>query len=412
MKEKIAIIGGGIAGLTAGYLLNDKYDITLFEKDSRLGGNAYTLETRNGEKIDIAVFSYSKNSYPNFFKLLSKLNVKASFFRLSGLFLTYKNLDTKKIFDISIITLNPKRLLVSAYSTLILLLNIRRGIKLLDAGKFEGLTTEEAFALMPKIERKAYLQLVFTICLAASMYYDEVLKSPASFFFGKLKKTLSSVKDFMGLRCMTHGTRSYINALANPIKNKIVLNSNIKSIARNEKNVILKMDDGKELKYDKVIFACNADQALNLMETPTGEEKRLLGTWKFKDGLGIVHTDDSMFPEEEFRNTYYYMYTDKDDKIFTSINVFYNHLRGVPKNSNYIGTQFPNFPIKEELIEFKKYFRTPVFEPESFATTKELPSLNGSMNSYFCGSYFGFGLHEDAVSSAIEVAKHFGVQWN
>jgi len=412
LKEKIAIIGGGIAGLTAGYLLNDEYDITLFEKDSRLGGNAYSLETRNGEKIDIAVFGYSKISYPNFFKLLTKLNVQSSFFRLSGLFLTYKNFNTKKIFDISLITLNPKRLLTGAYHALTLLLNINRGAKLLNTGKLEGLTTQEAIALMPEINKKAYLQLVFTICLAASMHYDEVLKSPATFFFGKLKKTLSSIKNLTSMRCFTHGTESYIDALSNPFKDNIVLNSKINSVYRGEKKVVLKMDGGKEIVFDNVVFACNPDQALNLIENPTEEEERLLGIWKYKDGLVVVHTDDSMFSEKEFCNMYYYIYTDENEKIFTSINGLYKYQKGVPKKSRYIGTQFPNFPIKEELIEFKKYFRTPVFEPESFTAARELPSLNGKMNSYFCGSYFGFGLHEDAVTSAIEVVKRFGVQWN
>ena len=101
MAERIAIIGGGLAGLTAGYLLHDRYDVTLFEKDDRLGGNVYTLDTKNGEEIDISVFFYSRLEYPNFCKLLSKLGIKSTTRPMEGLSQSYQNLTTNTNYYLS-----------------------------------------------------------------------------------------------------------------------------------------------------------------------------------------------------------------------------------------------------------------------------------------------------------------------
>jgi predicted NAD/FAD-binding protein len=109
---------------------------------------------------------------------------------------------------------------------------------------------------------------------------------------------------------------------------------------------------------------------------------------------------------------YSYLYTDDNGKINTSINAHYRFQRGVPDDSMYIGTQYPNVEIDKNLIEFQKVFRTPIYDKFSSATLKELPLLNGKKRTYFCGSHFGFGLHEDAVKSAISVGKMLGAKWD
>lgn len=105
------------------------------------------------------------------------------------------------------------------------------------------------------------------------------------------------------------------------------------------------------------------------------------------------------------------LYTHRDGQYETSINATYGLQKGTAKDCRYLGTQHQNFPIDEALVEFKKVFRTPIYDQESFATTSRLPSLNGKMNSYFCGSHFGYGLHEVAVRSAVAVASELGVEW-
>lgn len=327
---------------------------------------------------------------------------------IKDLGVTYYNLDKKKVNVFAPFTWNLRYSIPSFFTGLKMGRKLQIGIQLLDQGKLEGLTTGEALDLIPGLGKGlTYFRLVGIICLAASMLFEEVLAAPATFFFGKLKKHFIA-GDF---RVMKKKTQSYVDAMAEAIKGEIQLNATIQEIKRSENEVIFQMTDGESRTFDKVVFACNADQVLDLVETPTDEEVKLLGTWQYKDGLVVVHQDYSNFPRRSLLKMYDYLYTCRDGKYETSINATYGHQVGVSRDCQHLETQHPNYPIDEELVEFKKVFRTPIYDPASFDTVGLLPSLNGKMNSYYCGSHFGYGLHEDAVRSAVAVAAELGVQW-
>jgi predicted NAD/FAD-binding protein len=407
-KEKIAIIGGGVAGLTAAYLLHDRCDITLFEKDDRLGGNAYTYRTADGDDIDISVFAFSNRTYPNFFALLAELGVETTRFSLRGIGATSRNIDTNEGYAFKPLTL---RGFLPAHfrRTRALATGMMKGVQLLDAGKFDGLSMQEALQQLPMLTGHAYLHFAFMLCLTSSMEYDEFMRAPATLFFGKVKRHMMNGPGVW--RMVKHRTRAYVDAMADRFRDRVVLNATVSGVERSDTAVTVRMEDGTGDRFDHVIFACPADAALRLLQRPTEDERRLLGAWKYKYGLVVVHRDDKHFPPEVERNLYCYLYTDRDGRIGTSINGCYNRQKGVSKTSKYLGTQHPNFPIRAELTDFRKVFRTPIFDFGSVATIAELPSLNGKQRTYYCGSHFGFGLHEDAVTSAIEVAKALGVTW-
>jgi len=417
MPQKIAIIGGGVAGLTTGYLLSDSYDVTLFEKDNRLGGNVYTLDTKTGEAIDITVFFYSPMQYPNFFKLLLKLGIKSTTRPMEGCSQSFQNLKTKQAYYLNCdpmritSTLHPRNFRALFYQGIVFW-NYYKGMRMNNEGKFHGLILKEALRFLPGLKGDVLKMAIFPICIMTSMLWDELMEAPAEFVFNKIEKQCGSIKKFVSWRLYPCKTRTYVEKLAAPIREKIILNANIKSVSRFNGDVIVKMADEKEQTFDKVIFACPADTALKLLEQPTDEEKRLLGAWKYKDGLVIVHTDKSSYPSENLWGLYSYLYTEEDGKINTSINAHYRFQKGVPRNSNYIGTQHPNIDIDKNSIEFQKVFRTPIYDINSTETIKALPSLNAQMGTYFCGSYFGYGLHEDAVTSAINVSKMLGADWD
>lgn len=407
-RKKIAIVGGGIAGLTAAWLLHDQHDITLFEKEDRVGGNAYTHRTADGDDIDISVFAYSTSSYKNFFALLGKLGVETTPFGLSGISATSHNFETNEGYR-----LNPVSwrgfLPANLRRTAALGKGMMKGVELLNAGKFRGLTVEDALKQLPMLKGQIYLHFACMLCLTSSMEFGEFMSAPAEFFFGKVKHhMLTDPRDW---RTVTDRTQAYINKMADKFRNRIVLNAELRKIERNGSEAVVVMEDGSKIRFDDVIFACPADTALQLLEKPTDNERRLLGAWTYKDGLVIIHRDDSHFPVESKRNLYCYLYTEHDGKIETSINACFNRQPGVDGASRYLGTQHPNFPIRDDLIELQKVFRTPIFSFDSVRTQAELPKLNGQKNTWYCGSHFGYGLHEDAVTSAIVVARAFGAKW-
>ncbi|MCP3941123.1 MAG: NAD(P)-binding protein [Desulfobacteraceae bacterium] len=408
MKARIAIVGGGIAGLTTGYLLDNKYGITLFEKSNRIGGNAYTYTTQQGEDVELGVAIFTKTHYTNFFKILSRLHVETRW--IPGFYLSFHNLDTKNGLYI---TPSLKGLAAQQYElfkpkhikTIIsVLTGLKKAKKLLKKGKLDGLTLREGLARIPQLNGNSKIIFLSSLCLISSMSGEEVLDSPAKFFVNNLDEhNFFSAKVLFSLRIMKNKTRSYIESISAGFKNKIVYNSKIKKVTRNEKKVVITMENDEKFFFDKVVFACHADQAIKLLEDPTENEKKLLGSWKYKDGDILLHSDYSSFPKKRLMGLFTCLYKKEGEHFETSVNGF--------AARNLIVAQHPNYPINKDLVKFKTVLRTPIFDYNSIPTIKQLPSLNGIKNSYYCGSHFGYGLHEDAVNSAMEVAKQLGVNF-
>ncbi len=415
--EKIAIIGGGVAGLTAGYLLNDLYDVTLFEKDNRIGGNVYTLTTKTGEVIDATVFFYSKREYPHFCQLLKKLGIKLKTLPLEAASQSFFNISTGDSYFMSCDITSPRSMFSlknvrGFFHQNIVVRNYFKGIRMYQEGELKGLTLKEVLPQLPALKNDVLKLAIFPICIMTSMSWDDLMAAPAEFVFAKIAKQFGSIRSFISWRLFPCKTREYVEKLAAPLGERIKLKAEIRSVRRNQNGVTVIMEDGKEHLFDKVIFACPADRALALLEKPNDEETRLLGAWRYNDGLVMVHRDKKHYPPEKLWAMYSYLYTDDNGKINTSINAHYRFQRGVPNNSMYMGTQYPNVDIDSDLIEFQKVFRTPIYDFASSATIPELPSLNGKQNTYYCGSHFGFGLHEDAIKSAVNVSKMLGAEWD
>lgn len=419
-RERIAVVGGGIAGLCSAYFLNRDFDVTVFERQPRIGGNAHHLRTSDGYDVDIAVAAFGRAGYPNFFRLIDRLGVKSH--AVGAAFAAIKDLDNGEGVYISpswrglraqrFALLRPARL----WNFFQLWRGVRKGYKLQARGDFAGMTVREAIDAIPQISGEGELFLLCSLCLLSSMSGDQVLAAPADFFFEKLAihNDVIAVKSIWSIRTIEGGTRAYVNALAAPLEGRIELGSEIKTIHRRPEGagggVTLEFADGSRREFERVVLACNADQALALLAEPTELERELLSPWRYMEGPLVVHRDHSSFPPAELRQGYTFLYRrDQNGGLETSVNGMMRFLAGLPKNYDLIGSQHPNFPIDEEKIEFQTVFRTPIFDFDSCATTKRLPTLNGTLGTYYCGSHFGHGLHEDGVSSAIGVAEALGV---
>ncbi len=424
MTGKIAVIGGGIAGLTAAYLLSRRYEVTLFERSDRLGGNAYTLATPAGEQLDIAAAVFGRSSSTNLFRLFQELGVRTvRSFRMTPLDLFgpgigYRDLETQQglYFTPRLSGLLAQRFEILRPVHLLGVLRLMRGLRraraLLRRGELEGLTLEEALSRVPELQGESKLLFIGCCCLVSSMHCDAVLDAPAAFFIEKLTKYRDLVaptpRAFFSVRLVRDGTRSYVRALARPVRNRTVLDSRIASVLRSRSSVRLRMEDGEEQTFDHAVLACNADQALALLQDPTEEERRLLGAWRYTEGAILVHRDHGSFPKRELMGGYTLLYRRTKRHLETSVSGSLWTLPGASRTGDLISTQHPNFPIREDLRVFEKVFRTPIFDARSCAARAVLPSLNGPRRTWYCGSHFGYGLHEDAVTSAIAVARALG----
>lgn len=416
--SRIAIIGGGIGGLTAAWLLHGRHEITLFEKSDRLGGNAFTFTTHDGDVVDIAVAAFGRAGYPKFYQMLSRLGVRTR--PSAGSFVSLHNLDTKRGLYI---TPGPLGLAAQNFallkpSNLRSFVRLRSGLEraqiMLRQGTLEGLTFGEAMDRIPELSPGPVRRLLMcSLCLLSSMEGDEVLAAPASFFMDKLRvhHDVLSPKSAWSVGCVRGGTRKYVEALSAGFRDRVELGARLLTVLRREGGVTVVMGDGRKRPFDEVVFACNADQALALLEEPTERERSLLGAWRYKDGRVVVHCDASSFPRRELMQAYTFLYTERDGQFRTSVNGSLWYEPGVRKDCPWISSQHPNFPIRPDRLEFETVLRTPIFDFASCRTIPQLPSLNGVRHTWYCGSHFGHGLHEDAVVSAAAIARGLGVEF-
>jgi len=400
------------------HLLAPRHEITLFEKTGRLGGNAYTHTTRDGYEVDIAVAAFGRAGYTKFYRLLDELGVETS--RSPGAFISLRNLDTGKglyITPWSLEGLVAQRfdLLRPRHTAALvgLYVGLRKLRSMFEAGELEGLTLAEAMRLAPTVRGDGRRLLLASLCLMSSMSGAEVLAGPAQFFAGKLHThhDVLSPRAPYSVRCMAHHTKSYVDALARGFRDRVVLRADLSRVLRDEQGVTLVSGSGEQRRFDQVVFACNADQALALLEAPTPDERALLGAWRYRPGRVVLHRDHSSFPPRALTQAYTFLYRERDGGFDTSVSGALWRLPGVAADCPYLSSQHPNFPIDDALVELETTLRTPIFDFEAVATQKRLPELNGKMRSYFCGSHFGYGLHEDALKSAVEVARMLGVVW-
>ena len=416
MSKRIAVIGAGAAGLTAGYLLRRQFELTLFEKEPRLGGNAYTYTASDGQQLDIAVAAFGRAGYEHFFRLLAELGIATR--PSAGRYMSLHDLDTRQGIYVTpnLRGLRAQRFRILRSARLRPFWDLWRGLaaarRIQREEGFGDLTVGEALRLLPRISGDAETIFICVLCLLSSMSAEEVLEGPARFFFGKIAvhSDVLSPKALYSVRTIPSGTRSYVSALARAFGDRIVRNARVRAVRRDDDGIRIAVADGGEARFDKVIFACNADQVLDLLEDSTPLERELLSAWRYKDGRLVVHRDYTAFPKRELMQPYTFLYRRRGGVLSTSVNGALWFESAVPDTCDLISSQHPNFPIREDRIELDTVLRTPIFDFDSCATTARLPELNGVKNTYYCGSYFGYGLHEDAIRSAVEVARRLGVE--
>lgn len=410
---KIAVVGGGIAGLVAAARLNVSHDVTLFEKSGRVGGNAYSVRTREGVEVDIGVAAFGRAGYPNFYRLLEELGVETAMCPNS--YMSFHDLDTNTGLYLTgtlagflaqgLAALKPSKV----WNLARLFVGLNRAQKLREAGQLDGKTLRELLVAIPEFTGDTRTIFLCALALLSSMTIEELHDAPARYFLEKLAHhhDVISPRALYSVRAIKKGTQAYVQALARKLDGRLRLATGIRSVGRNAQGVTLGMESGEALRFDRVVFACPADTALQLLDAPTPDERRLLGAWRYKEGRVVLHRDPAPFPPRALVQAYTFLYRKGPDGEIasTSVNGALWFEPQAPHNCDYFSSQHPNFEINPALVELETVLRTPVFDFQSVETTRQLPRLNGVLGTYFCGSYFGFGLHEDAVTSALAVTQ-------
>jgi predicted NAD/FAD-binding protein len=407
----IAIIGTGIAGLGAAHLLHSKFDITLFEKNAYIGGHTQTLFVPENDQtipMDTGFMVYNKVTYPNLVRLFEELQVQTKPTAMSfsvqhlPLNLEYCGSSWNQLFAQRRNLWNPRFIKM--------LLQINRFNK--EAIQSLKNPEIESYSLKQYVDEKKYGEDFLNMYLIPMS--SAVWSTPKNKMFEFPAWTLLHFfhnHGFLGMHTqhpwytVEQGSQSYVKKIIAPFKNKIRLNQRIHRVLRKNSKISMEHKNGQKETYDKVIFACHADQALQLLNDATIEETRLLKPFQYQTNPTLVHTDESVMPKKKRTWASWNYRIDVNQEAST--HYWMNKLQGVSKNKNYfVSLNYDKIP-PEKIIK-KIDYEHPIFTLEAIQTQKELPKLNTlsqNQTTYFCGSYFNYGFHEDALTSALELGK-------
>ena len=205
---------------------------------------------------------------------------------------------------------------------------------------------------------------------------------------------------------VTGRSKTYVNKVLKSISGEYFKNYEIKSVIRNTNNVRLYYGTSNEyFDYDKVVFATHADQTLNLIKNPTNDEINILSNFKYKKNIAYLHKDETLMPSNKKAWSSWNSILDKKDPSANCVTYWLNKLQNLKSSTNYFLTLNPITSIEQKNIIKKVEFTHPFYDLKSIEAQNNLSNLQGKNNSWFCGSYFGYGFHEDGIKSSLNIVS-------
>ena len=395
---KIAVVGSGISGLGAAYLLARKHDVRVFERDSRAGGHANTV-VHDGLALDTGFLVHNERNYPLLGRLFEELGVQThqsdmSFsVSCSGCGLEYSG---RRPFAQPANAARP--------GFVALLWEIGRWLRTARA-------EDESQSLADYLDAHAYSQRFrrhFLVPLTSALWSTapgRALEFPAAYairFFAN--------HGMLGFgrfrwRTVTGGSRRYVDAVSGRLGDRLRLGAGVRSIRRSADSVELRVGDEVE-RFDLVVVATHADQALALLEDPTPDERRILGGFAYTTNEAVLHTDSRLLPRtRSARASWNYRLGDDGRPTVT---YHLNRLQALEAERDYCVTLNEDVPEEHVLERFT--YEHPLYTLETLRAQAELPRLADGP-THFAGAHFGNGFHEDGLASGVGVARALGVEW-
>ncbi len=417
-RRSVAVVGAGVAGLTAAYLLQDAFDVTLYEAEDRLGGHAHThhVVTRDAGTIpvDSGFIVYNDATYPLFRRLLGELGVPTQASEMSmsircdGCGLEYaggRGLGGVLARPRSVVRppfvkmlVEIKRFYGRAKAT------IAQGDDRLTLGDF---LIEGRFS--PYFVRHFIVPVVSSVWSAGTA---TALEYPARYLFVFLDNHgMLSVAGSPQWRTITGGSRVYVERLAKEL-HAVQTATPVRSVTRSAGRVEIHDEGDDVTTFDRVVVATHADEALRLLAYPTTRERAVLSAFRYSKNETYLHADESVLPQaSRARSSWNYLLPRCDadsDGVLVSYDM--NRLQSLPTGSPHLVTLNATARIDPALVIDRMMYEHPMYTLASVAAQRHLPALNDGTIA-FAGAYHGWGFHEDGCRSGVVAAASFGATW-
>ena len=409
--KKIAVIGGGISGLGAAYILSNTYQVTLFEAENRLGGHARTVFAgKNGNQaVDTGFIVFNYPNYPELSQLFSELHVPIAESNMSfGASLkdgtieyALRNFDA--IFAQRKNVLNP------------------RFVKMVwDINRFNtiGLTVADDESLtigqfLQKLKTGDWFRDYYLLPLSGAIWStptEKILDFPAyamlQFFKNHALLSRSGQHQWYTVK---GGSREYVNRLENVLAQKQVeirVKTPVASVTRHQTGVVVKTYSCEPQTFDEVVFATHSDDTLSLLSDPSKFEQRNLNSIKYQNNDVVLHSDVNVMPKLH-KCWSSWVYTERKDKNTDKIDLTYwmNSLQPIPLDDPLFVTLNSTHNIDQNQIYDQVTMRHPVYDVGVLSAQKDISLNNGHNRTWFSGAWMKNGFHEDGLSSGLDVAR-------
>lgn len=414
-RLKIAIIGSGISGLGAAWLLSKKHDVTVYEADDHFGGHANTVSAVTPDGIipvDTGFIVCNDRNYPNFLELLKILDISPY--------------PTEMSFGVSVENGSFEYAGSPRLSTLIAqksnILRPRFWKMIRSILRFYG----ESFKLNPEqtdnITLRDYLEQNKYDC---SFLNDHILPMAAAVWSTPSSKVgdfpltsflrfcnnhgLLQINDRPQWSTISGGSREYVNAIMNQCDARFLKNSPIVGIKRILSGVLITPAGAESEKYDRIILATHADTALNLLKDADKLEKSVLGSFKYAKNTAILHSDTRLMPKrKKVWSSWNYIQNNSQPENQLSVTYWMNKLQPLKTQTPLFVTLNPQFEPVPGLVHYRKDYEHPIFDLSTLTAQKQLLSIMGHRNIWYAGAHFGYGFHEDGLQSGLYAAELLG----
>ena len=405
---KIAVIGSGISGLSASYYFSKKYKVDLFEQDDHFGGHSYTYDIKEENKIiavDLGFIVFNEQTYPNLIRFFNELNVP---FEKSNMSFSVSVKDTNVEYGgsgFNAIFANKKNLLNFKFLKMINeIINFYKTAPSLINTETSNVTLGDYLKSSKLSKYFIEYHIIPMVAAIWSMPFQKAKEMPLKLFLSFFTNHgLFKLKNRPQWFTVSNRSRTYVKKVLEKISGEVFKNYKVSKILRSENNVRILI--GNEYQdYDHVILASHADQSLELLDEPSLEESETLKKFTYVSNEAYLHRDENLMP---IRKSAWSSWNSISKNENTCVTYWLNKLQNLNSEKNYFLTLNPVEAIDKNKIIKKIHFTHPYFNKDNVALQKDLNKLQGKKRTWFCGSYFGYGFHEDGLKSSKELFKKF-----
>ncbi|MEQ8665785.1 MAG: FAD-dependent oxidoreductase [Rhodospirillales bacterium] len=415
---KIAVVGTGIAGMSAAWLLDKNHDVTVFERNNRVGGHSNTVTVRTDDcpavPVDTGFIVYNRINYPNLTALFDHLGVDTDASDMSfaaslgGGQVEYAGTDINGLFGQRRNILRPRFWLM--------LRDLLRFYR--SAPSVLGDPDTHEMSLGDYLDSHGYSDAFVTdhlLPMGAAIWSTTAADMRAypvrAFVRFFVSHGLLNLTDRPAWRTVRGGSRAYVGALTRSFSDRIILDG-VSAIRREDAQVSVETASGATMLFDHVVIAAHADEAYDMLADRDPLETGLLGNWRYTRNRAVLHTDPALMPKNpRVWASWNFIEGDGDETSVDRplcVTYWMNRLQPLPTRRNLFVTLNPVREPEPQYVVKTIDYSHPYFDQAALETQSRLWEMQGRRRTWFCGSYFGYGFHEDALQSGLAVAEQLG----